>query len=31
VVAIGLYPQAVIDICENAAAGAFPGLPPGLP
>jgi len=31
VVAIGLYPQAVIDICKNAAAGAFPGLPPGLP
>jgi len=31
VVAIGLYPQAVIEICKNAAAGAFPGLPPGLP
>lgn len=31
VVAIGLYPQAVIDICKSAAAGAFPSLPPGLP
>jgi proton-translocating NADH-quinone oxidoreductase chain N len=31
VIAIGLYPQAAIDICRNAAAGAFPGLPPGLP
>jgi NADH-quinone oxidoreductase subunit N len=31
VIAIGIYPQAVIDICKNAAAGAFPGLPPGVP
>jgi len=31
VIAIGLYPQAVIDICSSAAAGAFHGLPTGLP
>lgn len=31
VVAIGLYPQAVIDICRNAAAGAFPNFHRGLP
>ena len=31
VIAIGLYPQAVIDLCERAASGAFSGLPAGLP
>ncbi len=31
VVAIGLYPQAVIDLCRTAASGAFPGLPLGQP
>ncbi len=31
VVVIGLYPQGVIDICRNAAVGAFPNLPSGLP
>jgi len=30
VVAIGAYPDAVVNLCKEAAAAAFPNLPVGL-